>query len=377
MQEQHIYITAYLDKIVRKSGFLILLVIILQLASLSSLTRSFNNSEVDDPDNDDLIIKEPEKDTTGNEKKVNSEGENESSTSVCSEPYNLSWQSEIFIIDNPPDGFNLSRLDDHWPGVEYHNATWENPCGVKMTNFSDEVLWSAVYNNSDKYPNHFYQEIRGNHSIYHENSVSLRMQQPHGIRINENTDNSSKALEWVRRSMARSSGEGVLIGWSESEKFYEFYEVRERPVWSKLSPSILLRRIYKTSYFDMTECNVVSGGSVLPWRLDNATTGILGMLKQTPIEPANVNEFAEYFYYLNTYNLGGSNVLSSFTEDYGGTVNHTIISTAVGYGDWGMHDWIHLLKIVYSVDKETGLISYSYEQIGEIQGKYHPNLWES
>ena len=100
----------------------------------------------------------------------------------------------------------------------------------------------------------------------------------------------------------------------------------------------------------------------------------LGKFGQRPITTQNVKELIEFFWYSVSLNrlTGSAKVLSSSAEDHGDYIKHTLYETQICGGDWGLSDSISLFKSVYIVDKNSGKITASHEQIKSLAGKYNP-----
>jgi len=220
--------------------------------------------------------------------------------------------------------------------------------------FTDQGILNAVYSNY-KYPEDFYQEDLKGASLYYENTISVRppVEREHKW-IELCTDNKSQALEWSESSSKNSACYRDLIDERETEKYFE-----GRRGYSEKPSDIILSRVHKCSYLDRSKYD----------KFERGTT--LGRFNQRPVTIENVKELIEYLWFIENYNIDGQKVLSSFTEDQGDSVKHTIYETHVVYGDWGVCDQITLIKSEYIVDKNSGEITISQENVKTVKGKCH------
>jgi len=218
--------------------------------------------------------------------------------------------------------------------------------------YTDEHLLAIAYS-SYKFPDDFYQEELNGGSIYYVNTVSvLPLSEREPIWIEFCTEFRDQAFDWTESSNVNSAYYRELVSESEAEKYYEF-----RRVYAARPNDIVLFRVHKCSYLDR---------SAVDNFLHSDTLGVFG---QRPVTKAAVKELAEYIHFINTYNIGNYKVLSSKVEESESSVNHVILQLTLLTGDWGMCDYIELGTIAYSVDKESGIITKSRENIRGIRGK--------
>lgn len=223
-----------------------------------------------------------------------------------------------------------------------------------QTGFTDQELLELAYS-SYKFPDDFYQEELNGGSIYYVNTVSvLPVNEREHIWIELCTEDRDQAFAWSESSSRNSAYYRELVSESESEKYYEF-----RRVYTERPTDILLSRAHKCSYIDRSSVD----------RFLHSDT--LGIFRQRPITRATVKELAEYLHFTDTYNISNYKILSSNTVEGGATVRQEIYQLNILFGDWGMCDDISLSKVIYTVDKQTGLIVISRENIRGIRGECH------
>lgn len=217
--------------------------------------------------------------------------------------------------------------------------------GGVRTEFTDQDILDFVYSNYE-YPLDFSKESEyWNTSIYLRSSLLSQQYRDQKI----TTDNVTIARDWFNDYVEQrvdSTAPLELIGERENEKYFEFQCRNIRH-----PQHIYLIRIHKPSYIRFSEKGHV-----------------LGYLHQRPITLQNVKEFGEYHFYIKSYNIYGYKVLSSFSEDKGDSIVHTIYHTRVVGGDWGMCDGITLVISTYNINKESGEITRTYKNERGIQG---------
>jgi len=124
-------------------------------------------------------------------------------------------------------------------------------------------------------------------------------------------------------------------------------------------------RVFKCTYISDLQHKIY-------WKKDNSNSdSYIGIFAQKPISVEGVKELVEFLWYFREGNTKGSKVLSSFTEDDGSSIKHTIFETRTVGGDWGMCDQITLIESVYTVDKNSGEIKLTQEDIKTVKGKCH------
>lgn len=221
-----------------------------------------------------------------------------------------------------------------------------------QTEFTDEELLEYTYSNY-KFPDDFYQEELNDGSIYYVNTVSiLPTNEREHIWIELCTDDSDQASVWSESSSRNSAYYRELVEEKETEKYYEF-----RRVYSARPNDIVLMRAHKCSYLDRSSVD----------RFLHSDT--LGVFTQRPITSISVRELCEYLHFNDTYNIANYKPLSSITENRDSTFRQIIYQLSIRYGDFGICDSITLEKVIYTVDKHSGLITISRESVRSILGE--------
>jgi len=151
----------------------------------------------------------------------------------------------------------------------------------------------------------------------------------------------------------------------ENEKFYEFKTSMESS--SSEKQYFIHHRVHKCSYLsDLKFPGLYDKNAPL-------VNKYIGKYDMKPVTKENVKELVEYIWYSlsNNFEISGTKVLSSDTEDSGDSVKHTLIEILTVGGDWNMCDDISLIKSIYSVDKSSGEISLTQENLGNLKGACH------
>lgn len=237
-----------------------------------------------------------------------------------------------------------------------------------QTEFTDKEILDAVYSDY-KVPDGFFVDVleRGekiSDSVYYE-------------RVLENnkwvfycTNDFDAAKQHVEEDINEYNQsdypDRILIETTENEKFFEFKTI-ENQTQFPVRKYYLRYRVYKCSYIEDLQHGMY-------YKKDEAIPqNYIGKFAQRLITIENVKELIEFLWYsgFGNYNIGGSKVLSSFTEDHGGSIKHTIYETRTVYGDWGLCDQITLIKSEYNVDKNSGEITLSQEDVKTVKGRCH------
>lgn len=240
---------------------------------------------------------------------------------------------------------------------------------LTQTKFTDEDVLDAVYSDY-KTPNGFFVDTleRGekiSDSVYYE-----------GVLENNNwifyctkDINTAKQLvdkdiaDYNRQDNRQDSPDGVIIDTSENEKFFEFKTIENK----KAFPD---RKYYMR--YRVFKCNYLSDlQSGMYYKKDKSVSdNYIGIFAKRPVTTENVKELVEFLWYsaFRNYITVGSKVLSSFTEEDGNLIKHTIFETKTMHGDWGLCDQITLIKSIYTVNKNSGEIKLTEEEIKTLTG---------
>ncbi len=246
----------------------------------------------------------------------------------------------------------------------------ETPAPVlqfKQIKFTDKEILDVVYSDY-KIPDGFFVDTlekgeKISDSVYYE-------------RVLENnnwvfycTNDINTARQLVNKDIAdydktNDSSGRIIIATSENEKFFEFKTLETH----KTLPDrkyYLRYRVYKCNYLSDLQ------HGMYPKKDKSISDSYIGIFAKKPVTTENVKELVEFLWYsaFSNYNKGGSKILSSFTEENGDSVRHTIFETKVVYGDWGLRDQITLIKSIYTVNKNSGEIRLTEEDVKTLQGR--------
>ena len=245
----------------------------------------------------------------------------------------------------------------------------ETPAPVFQSNqikFSDQEILNTVYSDH-KTPDGFFADIlekggKISDSVYYE-------------RVLENnnwafycTNDVNTAKQLVDKNIAdynkQASPGRIIIDTSENEKFFEFKTLETHESLSDRK-YYLRYRVYKCNYLSDLQHGMY-------YKTDKLISDdYIGIFAKKPITTENVKELVEFLWYsaFSNYNLGGAKVLSSFTEENGDSIKHTLFETKTGYGDWGLRDQITLIKSIYTINKNSGEIKLTEGVIKTLQGR--------
>lgn len=222
--------------------------------------------------------------------------------------------------------------------------------------FTDQEVLSAIYS-SYQHPQGFYDEPRGPRDArpYYVNTNSVRRCTNTSCGIRElSTDDVEEAARWADSTIANSSGNPSPIDRDRvvvTERYIEFPRTD-----AGRDPAM---RVHRLSYLDRTTVDLAKRDSVF------------GTFNARPIDPTTVRALCEYLWFKDQFSV---KALSSYGEDRGATVVHTVFEVLLAGGDYGMHDEAILVRLEYRVSKETGLIVLRETVERRVQGRYHPNL---
>lgn len=218
--------------------------------------------------------------------------------------------------------------------------------------FSDDEILKLVYSDY-KFPEGFYTEETDSGSFYYENTVSIKaLNEREAVWIELSTNSRDTARYWSEQSALNSAYYRRLVSERETEKFFEF-----RRVWEQHPGDVILSRVHKRGYLDRSMYDSFNKGAVV------------GRYNVRPMTVGGVRELIEYLVFVNEYNNGSYKVLSSGCREEESFFLHTLTELIISYGDWGLNDRITVRRAYYRVDKSSGEIHYSTEEIQTLQGR--------
>jgi hypothetical protein len=95
----------------------------------------------------------------------------------------------------------------------------------------------------------------------------------------------------------------------------------------------------------------------------------LGRFAARPLTADAVRRLAEYEWLIHHDNLTGAKVLRSTGQEEKDAFVHTLLTTEVVYGDFGLRDEITVRAATYRVDKQTGRTTKTVTTVKQLTGK--------
>lgn len=217
------------------------------------------------------------------------------------------------------------------------------------------IVWNSVYDDEYKFPEGFYSEPQVNGTSIHylgDNSPDWDF---YKLR---HTDSFEQAREWWHSMMEDNPDEPVLLGENKTDKHFEFVSITKYG-------HITRWRFHKSSYF-MAAGNVFFHALRPEW-YEPYTMGIFG----GELEESAVKELVELLWFFEP----AGEILSTEFNESPENFTYNITSAVLSPGDWGMYDWIHVIKNTVVLDKETReLRSTDCVLLQAIQGIYRPGI---
>jgi hypothetical protein len=234
----------------------------------------------------------------------------------------------------------------------------------RRATFTDEEIVDAVYSRKKCPPDFHCEDFRGGSPFY----VSMwRLHSSYGRTGSEAplcTMDLGQVRAWALKLDSNSSVHREIVEERETDKYFEVKMVN--PLYDR---DILLVRADKCSYLNRTAATNRPGKMTV--ESDSSIVDTIGVLISQPIAATDVSDLVEYLWYVSNFNFEGRCVLSSFSNEDGESIKHTIYSTYLNMWDYDMYDEVFLVKEVYAVDKETGLITSSVFRVRTVQGRYN------
>ena len=225
-------------------------------------------------------------------------------------------------------------------------------CSDKITSSEEDKILEKVYSNY-KYPTDFYTEDLDSASLYYVNTLSIKPPDERtASSIELSTNNRDSAFNWTELTCLNGSFYMTFVGERETGKFFEF-----RRVYLENPGTVILFRVHKTSYLDRSMYDYYSPGE------------IIGKYNIRPFQLDEVKELIEYLIFVETYNNSSNKVLESDCREEKEKFIHTVKDVVIVYGDWNLRDEINVYETHYTIDKSTGDITKTQEQIDIIHGR--------
>ncbi len=199
---------------------------------------------------------------------------------------------------------------------------------LKDISISNDSLLSVAYSNY-RNPSDFYSENLSDTSLYYINTVSVdSLYRREWIELS--TNSLLKAQQWLRASFPADT---PYFCQRETYRYFEFCTQRK-----------IKARVHKSQYLTRDNFDLLSNSDTL------------GVFRFSNFCGSDVKELIDYLWYVRTYNVAGSKILTSFFEE---TNSHFLVHhfhVKLSYGDWGLHDQIKLTHFEYQINKKSGVI---------------------
>lgn len=218
-----------------------------------------------------------------------------------------------------------------------------------QTEFSDDELLNATYSNY-KFPSNFYHENLGDTNLYYVNTLSIDSAE-NGKSIHLSTNSFEKAKDWSIKSTYENF---EFKNGINSEKFFEFIRITNPE-----DNSIIKFRTHKSSYLTRDNYNFFSKSD---------TIGIFNKLNFTVDD---TKELIDYLWFISNYNNRSEKILSSFAVNNQQIFEVHHYELHIVYGDFNLYDEITLIKKVYEIERNTGVITVTETIIRKINGEYN------
>jgi hypothetical protein len=212
--------------------------------------------------------------------------------------------------------------------------------------FTNDDLLNATYSDY-KTPIDFYNEDLGDTIIYYTNTISIDSLDGKWIELSTNLVDIAR--NWAIRTTYPDTvfSLGIL-----SDKFFEFvllYNQKDR--------SIKKIRTHKNSYFNRLYYDFFNKSDTI------------GVYKKQNFSGDDAKELVDYLWYTHNYRDYSSKILSSYFEIDQQIINVYHFELFVVYGDIGVSDQISLSKMIYKIDKNSGIITIEEIKEREINGE--------
>ncbi len=237
--------------------------------------------------------------------------------------------------------YSCEKISDKEMEYEVPNFT------SNQTEFTDGELLNATYSDY-KIPSNFYNENLGDTSIYYVNTVSIDSVED-GKWIQLSTNSSEKAKDWsIKSTYENSQFEQGL----DNEKFFEFIRIK-----NPADNSIIKFRTHKSFYLTRENYDLMNKPKTI------------GIFKKQNFTGDETKELIDYLWFISKYKNRSSKILSSYFETKEEIIEVYHYELYIVYGDFNLYDGISLIRKVYEVDRNNGVIKVSENKIRSINGK--------
>lgn len=218
-----------------------------------------------------------------------------------------------------------------------------------QTEFTDNELLHATYTDY-KFPSNFYHENLEDMNLYYVNTLSVDST-ANGQSIQLSTNSFEKAKDWSIKSTYENS---EFKNGMNSEKFFEFIRIT-----NPKDHSIIKFRTHKSSYLTRDRYDFFHKSDTL------------GIFRKLNFSVDETKELIDYLWFVENYNNDSKKILSSFTVDNQQIIEVHHYELYIVGGDFNIYDGITLLKKVYEVERNRGIITVTEAIIRTINGEYN------
>lgn len=236
---------------------------------------------------------------------------------------------------------------------------------VKET--ADAHIIDLAYDNSYKVPDDFYTELNEVGSVnYYEDG-------PNNFYCAKNLSEAKSTINhYVERfnkpedtslQMQSSSQDAT-----ETDKFYDFTVTRiySTTTWqgnTKEDRRDSIERIFKCEYVSDLKYGRYNKVAFEKDQIALSAQGdYAGIFAKRPITRESAEELVGVLWSMRNANIVGMKVVSSSTLENSNTIKITLVEMSVNGGDWGLNDTIFLYNSEYTIDKQTGKITYAEDE---------------
>jgi len=211
----------------------------------------------------------------------------------------------------------------------------------------EEDVLKLVYDRKYRVPREFFKD----HAVSDPN-ISLYFHQDDWF-----SDDKDKARKIVQDFLDKPSGIEVKKIDKDGEK--------ETPMTFDFRAGKIWFRVHKPGYFTFAgkrAADLAFGGA------PNDKPVELGTFK-AKLSLDSVRDLAEYHWQIQYFNLNGAKVIKSEGKELKEHIEHTLWTTQVVFGDFGLKDEISLVTVTYNVNKKDGKTTVTTKTVKKIQGK--------
>ena len=215
---------------------------------------------------------------------------------------------------------------------------------VRVVTQSDSQIAALLYTDSDRTPSGFYSDPVPSGVTYaatfHLKNTDVAGQ---GEQHELCTDDWNDALSWSETAASSAPTYSDLVATDTNSRFYEFGRVPRGQ-----SGGYLRARVYRCSYLDRTDVDLLSAGPSA------------GRLNRRPLSAQDLGELSEYLWLFTSYNNFGNVVLKSSGEQTTTRLDHTLhLARLQRAAINGGCDRVEVLAWTHSLEVASGTLQLS------------------